>query len=100
MFCAIDCTNKMCSCSYNYKNYGDVTKNSYYVFINIKILSDEWSVYLNLESYCYIYKIISQIQNFIVPITGTHINRVESIWMGAKKINKTKYGTKRSFLGF
>ena len=67
--------------------------NRHLVGRNVPIHSDMWRAYINLPRYvpnCGLHETVNHTQNFVDPITGAHIQAMESGW------NRVKYGFKKA----
>ena len=67
--------------------------NRHLVGRNVPIHSDMWRAYINLPRFvpnCGLHETVNHTQNFVDPITGAHIQAMESGW------NRVKYGFKKA----
>ena len=62
------------------------------------IVSDLWAAYNTLGNSVYIYLTVNHSINFVDPITYANTQRVENMWMRAKRRNKRKCDTKQELL--
>lgn len=69
-----------------------------YILPGSVIVSDGWSAYLNLNMHGYQHYVVNHSENFVDPLTGFHTNRVENMWMRAKRRNKMECGTKKEMV--
>lgn len=62
------------------------------------IVSDLWKAYNCLKDVGYRHLTVNHSLNFVDPVTRVNTNRVENLWMRAKRQNKRECGTARSLL--
>ncbi|KCZ78338.1 hypothetical protein H311_00633, partial [Anncaliia algerae PRA109] len=65
-----------------------------YMMPGYMFVSDAWAAYLNISNYGYSHFVVNYFENFVDPLTGMHTQRVENMWMRAKRRNKKECGTK------
>ena len=68
---------------------------------NVEIHSDCWRGYLNLPNFvlrCAIHLTVNHSRHFVDPITGAHIQGIESAWNRMKGYIKSAKGCRRDYL--
>lgn len=62
------------------------------------IVSDLWGAYNTIENFDHNHLTVNHSLNFVDPVTLAHTNRVENLWMRAKRRNKRECGTRTDLL--
>jgi transposase-like protein/IS1 family transposase len=62
------------------------------------IISDEWRAYFTISNYHFIHLTVNHQEHFVNPVTGAHTQRVENMWMRAKRRNKRECGTRTELI--
>lgn len=62
------------------------------------IMSDEWAAYRSLSQQGYHHTTVNHTENFVDPVTGCHIQTIESFWANSKVHFKEMHGVKDSQL--
>lgn len=69
-----------------------------YVLPHTTVVSDCWAAYNQIQLYGYDHKTVNHSRFFVDPVTRVNTNRVENMWMRAKRRHKRESGTTRTHL--